>query len=201
MEPPIGAVLAGGAGRRLGGGKAGLELAGHPLIAYPLAALREVTAEQAVVVKPETRLPSLNDVAVWEEPPEPRHPLFGLLHALRQKGGRPLLVCAVDLPLVDASALRRLLEARRPGQSPAVVASAGKRIQPLLGVYEQTAAGGLAEMFRRDPSVSMTRAAQELGALTVEVPAAALFNVNTQEDLARAERLLRGPPARAAPPG
>jgi len=36
----IGAVLAGGAGRRLGGSKATVQLGGRPLLAYALGALR-----------------------------------------------------------------------------------------------------------------------------------------------------------------
>ena len=36
---PIGVVLAGGSGRRIGGSKAIVKLRGQPLITYPLAAL------------------------------------------------------------------------------------------------------------------------------------------------------------------
>ncbi|MBK5220825.1 MAG: NTP transferase domain-containing protein, partial [Thermoleophilia bacterium] len=45
----LGAVLAGGSGSRIGGAKATVELAGRPLIAYPLAAL-EAAGVEAVVV-------------------------------------------------------------------------------------------------------------------------------------------------------
>ena len=45
----IGAVLAGGSARRIGGGKATVELHGRPLLHYPLAALR-MALDQVVVV-------------------------------------------------------------------------------------------------------------------------------------------------------
>jgi CTP:molybdopterin cytidylyltransferase MocA len=38
-ERPLGAVLAGGRGSRIGGGKPTIELAGRPLISYRLAAI------------------------------------------------------------------------------------------------------------------------------------------------------------------
>jgi len=54
-------VLAGGRDSRLGGeGKATVEVAGRPLLAYVLEAM--------------TSPP----VALWTEPDEPRHPLAGL---------------------------------------------------------------------------------------------------------------------------
>ena len=48
-------VLAGGAGRRIGGAKAIVELRGTPLVKYPLRALQAVLAEVVVVAKQGTR--------------------------------------------------------------------------------------------------------------------------------------------------
>jgi molybdenum cofactor guanylyltransferase len=52
----LGAVLAGGRGTRLGGAKPTTELAGRPLISYPLAALTAAGIEAFVVAKPSTDL-------------------------------------------------------------------------------------------------------------------------------------------------
>lgn len=52
----LGVVLAGGRGSRLGGAKAMAELAGRPLISYPLTALLEAGLEAVVVAKPGTDL-------------------------------------------------------------------------------------------------------------------------------------------------
>jgi molybdenum cofactor guanylyltransferase len=52
MTAATGVVLAGGRGSRLGGAKAMAELAGRPLIAYPLAALAAAGLDAFVVAKP-----------------------------------------------------------------------------------------------------------------------------------------------------
>lgn len=132
----IGAVLAGGAGRRLGctGGKATAPLAGRPLVTYPLATLSEACDSVAVVCKPDTRLPELPGVERWDEPVEPRHPLTGIVHSVERAGGA-VLFCAVDMPLVTAATCRSVRDAASAGDSAAVVATADGVLQPLLGVY------------------------------------------------------------------
>src|SRR5579884_1552658 len=103
---PIGVVLAGGRGSRLGGAKAKLELCGRPLVAFPLAALGAVLEEVAVLVKDPAQLPDLPGIDVWIERDPRHHPLVGLIEALALAGGRPVVVCAVDLPLLTASTVR-----------------------------------------------------------------------------------------------
>ena len=100
---PVGAILAGGGGRRIGGDKAIVELPGRPLICYPLEAVREALGQVAVLAKADTELPSLPGVTVWIEPDARRHPLVGITQALALADGRPVLVCAADLPFVSAS--------------------------------------------------------------------------------------------------
>src|SRR5579871_5772753 len=97
---PVGAILAGGAGRRIGGQKAAVELQGKPLICYPLEAVGEVLSKVAILAKAGTELPPVSRVAVWLEPESPRHPVVGITQALALAGGRPVLICAGDLPFV-----------------------------------------------------------------------------------------------------
>ena len=62
---PVGVVLAGGAGRRMGGAKATALLAGRPLVAWAVEALRAGGLDEvAVAAKASTVLPAL-DVPVW----------------------------------------------------------------------------------------------------------------------------------------
>jgi len=105
-------VLAGGAGRRIGGDKCTVELAGCPLILYPIDALRGVCEQVVVVAKQDTKLPDLTGLAeVWIEPDEPQHPLAGVVHALRTASAKKLVVLACDMPLVPEELLRALLKA------------------------------------------------------------------------------------------
>ena len=183
----IGAVLAGGAGRRLGrGSKAAAPLAGRPLAAYPVDALGAVCDRVAVVCKPDTELPDL-DAERWDEPAAPRHPLTGIVHALEQAGG-PVLVCAADMPFVTADACRTLMAAAGGSDgAPAAVAVAGGVLQPVLGVYAPAAL----ERFRgAAEDTPLTDTVEALVPVRVAVPPALVRSVDTPEDLAEAEAQL-----------
>jgi molybdopterin-guanine dinucleotide biosynthesis protein A len=189
---PLGAVLAGGAGRRIGGAKATVALHGRPLIAYPLTVLARVLPEVVVVAKADTELPGLPGTAVWIEPDQPRHPLLGIVHALGLAGGRSVLVCAGDMPFVGMELIRRLAADRAP--APAMLAAGPAGPQPLLGVYRPQAGDPLRRMLEADPGVSMRAAAAAIGAATVAVTDEhELLNVNAPEDLLRAAALLDQP--------
>jgi molybdopterin-guanine dinucleotide biosynthesis protein A len=198
QAPPVGVVLAGGLGRRIGGDKAVVELEGRPLIRYPIETLHEVCDEVAVVAKRDTMLPALQgQAALWIEPDEPRHPLAGVAHALRLAAGRAVLAVAVDLPLMDAATLRCLLDAEEPdpGELAAVVVPrVHGRLQPLCALYRPAALAGLASM---DPQARAVEVVRELGALVVEPPdPTAFLNVNRPEDLLQAAARVDGLSAR-----
>jgi molybdopterin-guanine dinucleotide biosynthesis protein A len=186
---PVGVVLAGGLGRRLGGSKATVRLNGQPLITYPLRAVQEALGSAVVVAKADSELPALPGIEVWMEPPEPRHPLTGIVHALGLAEGRSVLVCACDLPLVPADLIRQLAGAD-PGQAMVVTASYDGRLQPLLARYEPEALEPLTAALQAD-GTSVRDAVSAVGARPFEVSDETfLFNVNTPEDLLRAGALL-----------
>jgi molybdopterin-guanine dinucleotide biosynthesis protein A len=189
----IGALLAGGAGRRLEGRpKAAVTLAGRPLAAYPASALAEICELVALVCKPDTELPDLPGVERWDEPAEPRHPVTGIVHAL-ERAREPVLVCAADMPFVTADACRSLVtspSAATAGDGPAaVVAIAGGVLQPTFGLYTAAALEPLREA---DPNGSLTAAVEALRPARVALPPALVRSVNTPDDLAAAEAELGG---------
>jgi molybdenum cofactor guanylyltransferase len=189
---PIGVVLAGGAGRRLGGEKARVRLLGTPLLCYPIAALRAVLPEVVVVAKRDTELPPLPGVPVWSEPDEPRHPLTGIVHALEQGGGRAVLVCAGDLPFMTGDLVRTIAQAD-PHGAPAVVPRADGRLQPLLARYERGALLALAAALADSPG-RLTDIVAGLAPRVLDVPdGQPFFNVNVPEDLLTAGALLERP--------
>lgn len=177
----VGVVLAGGGGRRMGGDKATVELDGVALLHYPLRALAAVTVEQAVVAKLDTRLPELPaGVAIWLEPDAPRHPLTGITHALRTAARRPVLCCAVDLPLLDAATLRRLLEAD-DGRHACVVPRVGENVEPLCAIWHPRARRALD---RLPAGVAMRDVVAALDPLEVAFTDPRPFtNVNAPADL------------------
>ena len=185
---PVGVVLAGGLGRRLGGAKATVELRGRPLICYPLEALAAVLGEVAIIAKTDTPLPSLPGVTVWIESQAPRHPLHGIVEALGLAGGRPVLACAADLPFVTPELVSSLARADAEG-APAVVTAADGALQPLLGLYQPAAAQPLAVAAREGAPVREAVAALRPRLLKVDDPEL-LFNVNAPEDLLQAAAIL-----------
>ncbi len=122
------AILAGGGGRRMGGPKAGVELAGRPLIAHPIAAVRLAGLAPFVVAKPATPLPELRCPLVTE-PAEPQHPLAGVVAAL-EHAEAPIVVLACDLPLLPAELIAELANRRARFAMPAEPAP-----QPLVARY------------------------------------------------------------------
>jgi molybdopterin-guanine dinucleotide biosynthesis protein A len=186
----IGAVLAGGGGRRIGGDKAMVELEGRPLVHYPLNVLRAVLDEVAVVAKQSTVLPGLDvEIAIWLEPEEPRHPLAGVVHALRCARGQPVVVVAGDMPFVTRSLVAALARERSRGAA-AVVPWAGGRLQPLCARYEPRALGALAGC---DLTAPLSDAVGALGPRILEWPdEEPFFTVNSPEDILQAAALLGG---------
>ena len=184
MSRPLGAVLAGGSGTRLGApSKPAALLAGRPLISYPAEALRRVCETVVVVCKADTQLPSLRAVdARWDEPDEPRHPLTGIVHAL-QRAERPVVICAVDMPFVDGPTLRALTEP----EAPAVVATSAGHLVPVLALYRPAA---LERLQAAEPNRALRETVSGLDPVTVEVAPETTRSINTPEDLAAAEARL-----------
>ena len=181
----IGAVLAGGAGTRLGApSKPGMLLAGRPLVSYPVEALGAVCERVAIVCKRDTSLPPVDGAERWDEPDWPRHPLTGIVFAL-SRADEPVLVCAADMPFVTADACRSLLGA--PQKSVAVVAAADGVLQPVFGIYAPAA---LETLQAAPPGAPLTRTVERLDPTRVALPARVVRSVNTLEELAEAERLL-----------
>lgn len=159
----------------MGGDKAARLLCGRPLAWYPAQALGSVCARVALVGPG----PQLEGVELWDdEPAEPRHPLTGIVHALR-RADAPVLVCAADMPFVTREALAAL--ARAGGD--AVAVSAG-RLQPVLALYTPAA---LAVFSAAEADEPLTRTVERLDPIRVPVPAAQARSIDTPEQLAAAE--------------
>jgi molybdopterin-guanine dinucleotide biosynthesis protein A len=187
----IGAVLAGGSGRRIGGDKATVELEGRPLVHYPLSVLRAVLDEVAIVAKQSTVLPGLDvEIPIWLEPDEPRHPLAGVVHALRCARGQPVVAVAGDMPFVTRAVVAALARERSRGAA-AVVPRAGGRLQPLCARYEPRALGALAGCDLAAPVADAVVGA--LAPRILEWPdEEPFFTVKGPEDILHAAALLGG---------
>jgi molybdopterin-guanine dinucleotide biosynthesis protein A len=195
QQPAIAAVLAGGAGRRLGGAKAATLLAGKPLISYPLAAAQGAGLERVVVAKHSTPLPPLT-VPLIEEPDLPLHPLCGVLRGLTYAaemdppaGGLLLLAC--DMPFLTPELLDWLA-----GLEGAVMPEIEGRPQPLLARCEPQHGPSLQESLRSESSLTAAMMALDPRIVDEEElrrfgrPEQLCFNVNDLDDLQAAEEWL-----------
>ena len=187
MSAPLGAILAGGRGSRLGGAKATAEVLGRPLLAWSLDALRAAVPDVVVIAKPATPLPPC-DAPVHRDEPEDFHPRHGIVSALRRAGGRTVVVVPCDMPLVPPALLEVLLDVVEDGAPAAMPRSEG-RVHPLCAAYAPAA---LAVLEAADAGEPLTLTLDRLGAAVLAADAAAdrMLNVNTRSDLAVAEILL-----------
>ncbi|MBK8294971.1 MAG: molybdenum cofactor guanylyltransferase [Solirubrobacterales bacterium] len=192
------AVLAGGAGSRLGGDKALVQLGGRMLVEYPVEALREAGLSPFVVTKAShpVDLPGVETVI---EPPTPQHPLLGIVTALEAAEGGPVLVVACDLPLLPPDLLRWIAD---QSGDPVVPFVAGQ-LQPLVARYGPDSLEVLEDGLTSGRSMKAT--VMDLDPVIVRAPELDRFgdpdrifhNVNSRTDLEWAEGLLgAGWPAR-----
>ncbi len=192
----VGAVLAGGGGTRLGGGKPASELGGRALISYPIEALARAGLEVIVVAKQSSPLPPV-EARVVGEPDLPRHPLAGIVAALRASGGRPVVILGCDVPFAAPALLARLATAVEP----LVVPAPGGRTEPLHARYSPSLLPALEDALAREEP--LRRTVGDLGPVLIGdeelcsygEPGRIFFNVNDPTDLAWAERALGHEPA------
>jgi molybdopterin-guanine dinucleotide biosynthesis protein A len=188
---PIAAVIAGGAGSRLGGSKPTAILAGEPLIARPVAAAVSAGFETIVVAKPGTALPELRVEVLRESDPRV-HPLTGILAALEANPRRAVIAIACDLPFLPSGLIAELAT----GEERAATIEAGGRLQPLIARYGTETAPALRTALCRGGSASDFLASLEPRVIGEDElrrfgdPEEIAFNVNTPEDLADAESRL-----------
>ena len=196
MSEVIGAVLAGGASRRMGEPKALVELAGRPLVAHAVAAVADAGLEPIVVAKPDSPVPDLG-VTILDEPAEPQHPLTGIVAALRFAETRPVVVIGCDMPLVPPALLGTLARLADPV---AAVAIDGE-IEPLLARYEPAVEPALMASLRAGTALRPAIEALHPRLITegdlsaYGDPNRIALNVNSPEDLELARSLITSGPA------
>lgn len=196
-----GAVLAGGAARRYGGAPKGLlAVGGRRILDHVVDVVRAVTGEAPLVIA------NAPDGPTWrpdlETIPDARPgfgSLGGIYTAVTAHAG-PVLCVAWDMPFVTAPLLHALIARFDQGDVDAVLPeSSGRRgLEPLCAVYgpacspaiaQRLASGDLkAISFHDDVRVGIVPLAQ---VRTFGAPDDLFFNVNTPEDLERAEALWR----------
>lgn len=191
----LGAVLAGGEGRRFGGPKGDVRVGGMSLVRRAVGVLSEAVDEVVVV---SSRAVADAPVPVLEDAVPGAGPLAGLATALDAAAARGMdgvLLLACDLPLVDARTMRAVRDALagRPAVAPG---REGGGIEPLCAAWGLSVREALAGRLT-SPDRSLHALFHEVGGVPLdpaELPGRvgeSLLNVNTPGDRDRAEEALK----------
>lgn len=210
-ERVTGIVMAGGRSSRMGTDKALVELAGKPLVAWVLDALRGITDDQLIVTRRDDdhRLARFGVPVIVDRLPA-RGPLTGLHAGLQAAPSDLSIVVACDMPLVREALL--VLLARAIGAFHAAIPYVGEPelpvpgpfgtardagIQPLVAAYRRRCVEPIEKLLRKGPvpigglpAVIHARIVPPAEWSVADPDARSFFNVNSPEDLVEARRLL-----------
>ncbi len=189
-ENMTGIVLAGGHGRRMGQRDKGLmELAGKPLVAHVITALRPQAGELLISANRNIeQYSSFGYPVVRDAEPGYLGPLAGIATTMRRVN-TPWLLCApCDMPLLPADLGARLRQCVANTAGPGCAASTGERAQPLCALLHRDLADSIEQFL-----ASGRRAALDWIALTgigwcdFSDEAQCFVNLNTPADVSRFE--------------
>ena len=189
----LGAVLAGGEGRRFGGPKAEVSVGGVPMVERAVSVVRSVVGDVVVV---SARPLSTAFAPLLRDRIPGAGPLGGLEAALRHArahGHDGVLLVACDLPLLTPGLLTRVADAL--GSHAAVApARASGGVEPLCAAYSVRALDAVERRLGGEDR-SLHALFRELGGEVIpsaelNVGPSAFLNVNTPEDRVRAEAAL-----------
>lgn len=183
MEPIAGAVLAGGASRRMGRTKALVDVGGVPMAQRVASALAAGGCSDIAIVGGSTAELAALDVPVVADDAPGEGPLGGVITALHHfTAASHVLVAACDLPLLDAATVQKLLQAARAHPGHAAIVAHTDRIEPVLVVWNRASAGDLDALFAAGER-AVHRVLEQLDTHAVQVDARALTNVNRPLDV------------------
>lgn len=185
-------VLAGGEGRRIGGGKPLRRLGGETLLARALGQAGRYSDRVALAVRHPAQVGAPEGVVVIPDAPV-EGPLGGLAAALeyaRAQGRPAVLTLPCDMPFVPPDLAERLGSAL--DDHAAALAASGGRLHPVCALWRVAALDHL-PAYAASGRRSLHGFAEAVGFTAVDwpaLPADPFFNVNTAGDLAEAEARL-----------
>lgn len=191
-EAPLVLVFAGGEGRRIGGGKPLRRLAGQSLVARAVALARRWSDEVRIAVRRGGQVGEAGAERLADDP-EIEGPLGGLGAGLRcaRELGRPLLLTLpCDAPFLPADLCKRLAD--EIGASGVAVAASGGELHPVCALWRAETLD-LLPGYLASGGRSLRGFAEAVGHVVVAWDAAPedpFFNINSEADLAEAERRL-----------
>jgi molybdopterin-guanine dinucleotide biosynthesis protein A len=186
------AILAGGKGSRIGGGKPLKLLRGRPLVEHAEALARQWSSLVAVAVRDPAQLGKARLPFIVDEPGIDG-PLAGLVAALRfasELGCEAVLTIPADMPFLPADLSERL--ARALGAKPAALAHSAGHLHPVCGLWRVGVLDAVPD-YLASGRRSLRGLAESVGFQSVDWPddpVDPFFNINCVQDLDVAQDLL-----------
>ena len=198
MKPPA-VLLAGGLARRMGGGDKPLRLlGGKPILAHVIARLAPQTSALAINANGDpARLDEFGLPVLVDAIPGYPGPLAGIQAGMAwaqrsQTGATHIASIPGDLPFLPPDLIARLEDVLAAGDAEIAIARSEGHVHPVVALWPV----GLADALHRAVEDGLRRVREFQGRYRVayaDFPVGAIdpfFNVNTPEDLERAERLV-----------
>lgn len=194
MAKPVGLVLAGGRGHRIGRPKGDLVVEGQGLASRAAEVLRLVCGRVLISLRSDLSNPAPGFATVEDGLPDGRGPLAGIHAGFEATNDADLLVLACDYPRVGKDLLERLLEQADELAELVLVREENGRLHPLVGLWRRgiaaAVAGALASARYKVLAVAEPARTQMLG--PADFPGIdldrALVNLNSRADLDSLDR-------------
>ncbi len=189
------AIQAGGRSSRMGKDKALVQLGGKRLIEHVLDRTVGLSDDLFITTNHPAPLADLQIRLIPDETPG-QGALFGLRTALRAGRHDQVLIVGCDMPFLHPALIEYILSL--VGQADVIIPRLGEKYEPMLALYRtETCLPAIDQAIHDDqhrmisffPSVEVLAIEQDmLEALDPEL--LSFFNINTPEDLVRAQGLL-----------
>jgi molybdenum cofactor guanylyltransferase len=189
LAPLYGLVLAGGASRRMGHDKAALALHGRPQLEWARELLAHHCERVFTSIRPgQQDDPLRRGEAVIVDRHDGAGPIAGIAAAQAAHPDRAWLVLACDLPFVDDASLEFLVRHRDGRRAVVAYASSRDRLpEPLCAIYEPASRDGVLDAIASGRNCPRKYILGTGVDLLLQPDPKALDNVNTPEDLQRAQ--------------
>ncbi|MFQ6065525.1 MAG: molybdenum cofactor guanylyltransferase [Candidatus Bathyarchaeia archaeon] len=205
-------ILAGGFSKRFGQDKGLIELAGKPLILHVLDRIVDIVSEAVVVVSSDVQKKAftslLHDGAdVVIDKLQTRSPLVGALTGFENVQAKYSVLLPCDTPLISSQVLSLLLELCI-NRGAVIPRWPNGYIEPLQAAYHRELALRAARTALEEKKLDLQSMISHLIRVRfisttvlqqMDSDLLTFFNINTPEDLKRAESILRRQPSKSQP--
>ncbi len=197
-------ILAGGFSRRFGSDKGSVLLAGKPLIYHVLERVSNIVDEIVVVVSSKDQKEKLEIILEEKailviDKTKSQSPLVGAMTGFETAKGEVSLLLPCDTPLVSTPIVQFLLD-MCTGRSAAIPRWPSGYIEPLQAAYHTKSALTAAKTALEQGNMNMRSMIDNLRRVRyvstmvleqIEPKLLTFFNINTPQDLKKAESLLK----------